>query len=75
MEYIAQAFGALEQGADVVLGPSDDRGYYLIGLTHTQPRLLREAPMSMPTVLYDTLTIAAELDLEVALLRQYGELD
>ena len=46
---LAQAFTALESGADVVLGPCDDGGYYLIGLKRPAPRLLREVHMSTPT--------------------------
>src|SRR5262245_60053481 len=37
--YIVRAFEALDEGADVVLGPCDDGGYYLIGLKRPQPRL------------------------------------
>jgi glycosyltransferase A (GT-A) superfamily protein (DUF2064 family) len=40
-EYLADAFRALEDGADVTLGPSEDGGYYLIGLRRPAPRLLR----------------------------------
>ncbi len=74
-DYIAQAFDALDRGVDVVLGPSDDGGYYLIGLTHPQPRLLREVPMSTPSVLHDTLAIAAELRLHVALMPVWYDVD
>ncbi len=36
-EYVASAFAGLET-ADVVLGPCEDGGYYLIGLKRPQPR-------------------------------------
>ena len=62
------AFDALAGGADVVLGPCDDGGYYLIGLKQPAPRLLREVRMSTPDVLADTLVIAAEEGLTVELL-------
>ena len=40
--YVARAFDVLARDeADVVLGPCDDGGYYLIGLARPQPRLLR----------------------------------
>lgn len=74
-QYIADAFAALDQGADVALGPSDDGGYYLIGLTKPQPRLLREVPMSTPSVLHDTLAIAAELGLQTRLLPLWYDVD
>jgi len=73
--YITQAFAALDGGVDVVLGPSDDGGYYLIGITNPQPRLLREVQMSTPSVLADTLAIAAELSLDVALLPPWYDVD
>ena len=41
-EHLAAAFAALAGKADVVLGPCEDGGYYLIGLKRPAPRLLRE---------------------------------
>ncbi|HMO59163.1 MAG TPA: TIGR04282 family arsenosugar biosynthesis glycosyltransferase [Roseiflexaceae bacterium] len=72
---IAEAFIQLQRGADVVLGPCDDGGYYLIGLRAPQPRLLHEVPMSTPTVLADTLALAAEMRLRVALLSPWYDVD
>lgn len=73
--YLGEAFAHLAAGADVVLGPCDDGGYYLIGLRQPQPRLLREVPMSTPTVLRDTLAIAEALGLRVALLPTWYDVD
>jgi glycosyltransferase A (GT-A) superfamily protein (DUF2064 family) len=73
--YLSAAFTHLREGADVVLGPCDDGGYYLIGLRQPQSRLLREVPMSTPTVLRDTLAIAEELGLRVALLPTWYDVD
>jgi glycosyltransferase A (GT-A) superfamily protein (DUF2064 family) len=73
--YIRSAFDQLDQGADLVLGPAEDGGYYLIGLRARQPRLLREAPMSTPTLLADTLAIAAELGLRAELLPLWYDVD
>ena len=39
--HLSQAFIALESGIDVVLGPCDDGGYYLIGVKWPVPFLLR----------------------------------
>ena len=72
--YLAQAFSALDT-ADAVLGPCDDGGYYLIGLIRPAPRLLRDVPMSTPTVLSDTLTRAGELSLSVAQLPMWYDVD
>ncbi len=73
-DYVAQAFRELDTH-DVVLGPCDDGGYYLIGLRRPQPRLLREVPMSTPFVLRDTLALAAELGLRTALLPTWYDID
>ncbi len=75
VDYVRMAFARLDQGADVVLGPTSDGGYYLIGLHTPQPRLLREVPMSTPTVLNDTLALAHALKLQVALLPEWYDID
>lgn len=72
--YVNHAFALLGKH-DLVLGPSDDGGYYLIGMRRLHPRLLREVTMSTPTVLRDTLAIAAELDLRAALLPGWYDVD
>jgi rSAM/selenodomain-associated transferase 1 len=74
-EYLPLAFEALNSAADVVLGPCDDGGYYLIGPKRPQPRLLREIEMSTPYVVRDTLALAAELGLRVALLPTWYDVD
>lgn len=73
-KYVRKAFTALE-AADVVLGPCEDGGYYLIGLKRPAPRLTRAVPMSTPNVLRDTLAIAAEESLTVALLPAWYDVD
>ncbi len=74
--YVAKAFDILARDeADVVLGPCDDGGYYLIGLAQPQPRLLREVPMSTPHVLRDTLALAATAGLRAVLLPPWYDID
>lgn len=73
--YLRAAFAALASPADVVLGPCEDGGYYLIGLKRPAPRLLRDVAMSTPTVVQDTLAIAAELGLHTALLPTWYDVD
>lgn len=74
-EYLVQAFTALDGDADVVLGPCDDGGYYLIGLKRPQPRLLRDVEMSTPDVARDTLVLAEQLGLKVTLLPTWYDVD
>lgn len=49
-----EAFAALTNGHDVVLGPSADGGYYLIGLKRPQPQLFSAMHWSTPEVLEET---------------------
>lgn len=73
-EHLRQAFVGLET-ADVVLGPCDDGGYYLIGLNCPAPCLLRDVQMSTPTVARDTIALAAEEGLQLAQLPAWYDVD
>lgn len=64
--YLEEALEALEQN-EVVLGPSGDGGYYLIGLTRLWPELFREVAWSRPEVLSQTLQKIAAAGREKAL--------
>ncbi len=64
-DYLSEAFSALSDGADVVLGPCEDGGYYLIGCSQPVPRLLHEVRMSTPTVAADTIRLANEAGLHL----------
>lgn len=68
------AFGLLAQH-DLVLGPSLDGGYYLIGLSRTAPELFRQIPWSTPDVLTFTQTKAHALGLNAALLPKQRDVD
>ena len=74
--YFAQAFSALDDPAvDVVLGPCDDGGYYLIGWKRPHPFLVRDVQMSTPNTLADTLALAGRAGLSVALLPPWYDVD
>ncbi len=73
--YIEEAFAALTNGADLVLGPADDGGYYLVGLRRPIPTLFTNVVMSTPTVLHDTLVIARQLGLRTTLLAPWYDVD
>ena len=60
---------------DLVLGPSLDGGYYLIGLSRTAPELFREMPWSTPDILTLTRTKAHALGLNAALLEPQRDVD
>ena len=72
--YISQAFERLAD-VDVVLGPTRDGGYYLIGMKQPQPHLLHQVEMSTPHVLADTLALAKASGLTVSLLPSWYDVD
>ena len=73
---LEEAFKRLDDAdVDVVFGPCDDGGYYLIGCKRPYPRLVREVEMSTDHVLADTLAIAREEMLNVALLAPWYDVD
>jgi rSAM/selenodomain-associated transferase 1 len=68
-ENFATAVELLNTSDDrVVLGPSDDGGYYLLGLKRPHRQLFEEIEWSTERVLEQTIKRAAELELEVKLL-------
>ena len=76
-ETVEDAFERLESGADAVLGPTADGGYYLIGLR--RETLCREifdgVPWSTREVFAHTLERCRRLGLEVALLPAGHDID
>jgi uncharacterized protein len=62
-------------GDRVVLGPSDDGGYYLIGLKKLHRRLFQEIDWSTEKVLQQTMDRARTLNLDVHLLQSWFDVD
>lgn len=76
MGLVAEAFARLEEpGVDGVLGPADDGGYYLIGLTKPHKHLFADIPWSTPEVLPTTLKRAEEARLHLVLLEPWYDVD
>ena len=68
-ENFAEAVELLSTTEDrVVLGPSDDGGYYLVGMKKPHRHLFEKIDWSTERVLNQTVQRAAEIDLEVKLL-------
>jgi len=65
------------QGADnrIVLGPSDDGGYYLIGMRKVYRRLFEDIDWSTERVFTQTLDRARELSLNVHVLPKFYDID
>jgi uncharacterized protein len=76
MAYVAAGARALaDDEADVVVGPCDDGGYYLIGLRRPRAALFEDVPWSTADVLAVTLDRARGLGLRVRLLPAWFDVD
>lgn len=60
---------------DVVLGPSLDGGFYLIGVKHCPPGLLRGIDWSRPTTMQQTISRLRQQGLSVATLPTWFDVD
>jgi len=74
--YLIAATTALSAPGDrVVLGPSTDGGYYLIGMKHPHARLFEDVDWSTERVAAQTLERASELSLPVHTLPSWYDVD
>src|SRR5258707_11601044 len=75
-EILKTAASLLAQDGDrVVLGPSEDGGYYLIGLKHPHHELFERIAWSTADVLAHTIERAAEINLPIELLPTWYDVD
>lgn len=74
LEYIKMGLEMLDT-ADVVVGPCEDGGYYLIGLTAPAPDLFKDIAWSTPDVTDMTVNKAKEAGLVVAMLGMWYDVD
>ena len=71
-----QAVDELSRPGDrLVLGPSDDGGYYLIGLKHPHPEPFARIDWSTPAVFTQTCDRARTASLELVLLSRWYDVD
>lgn len=76
MAYVAEAATVLSGAkCDVVLGPCEDGGYYLVGLRCPQPALFEGIPWSTDAVFAMTLDRARARGLSVHVLPQWFDVD
>lgn len=73
-DILAQAFQALRHH-DMVLGPTTDGGYYLIGLKRFNPALFANISWGSDKVLGQTMVAASETRLQTALLARLCDVD
>lgn len=74
-DYILRAYDLLDKGKDVVFGPAEDGGYYLLAMGRLRRELFTDLPWSKPELLQASLERAGQMGLEAALLPQWYDLD
>lgn len=72
--YLELALAHLDE-RDMVLGPAEDGGYYLLGLKQPHPCLFQGIPWSTPTVTDETLAAARAHGLCVGMLPAWYDVD
>ncbi len=73
--FVGEAFRALDEPFAVVLGPSDDGGYYLLGLNEVLPALFDGMAYSHPAVFEQTLARAFAAGGRPAVLPSWYDVD
>jgi len=73
-EIIIEAYNSLDD-ADIVLGPSRDGGYYLIGMKQPIVEIFELGNWSTTSVLEETIAIAKSMELTYHLLAELNDID
>jgi rSAM/selenodomain-associated transferase 1 len=73
-QHISTAFQELQR-VDLIVGPSTDGGYYLIGLNKPFPGLFKKISWSTSQVLHQTLNRAEKSSMTVQLLKEMRDVD
>lgn len=74
-EHLVAAFDQIKSDRTVVLGPTADGGYYLVGMRRLHPQLFERITWSTERVLAETCEQAREAGLEVILLPEWYDVD
>lgn len=74
-DHVAEASDMLAASGGVVLGPADDGGYYLIGMTEPHRSLFAGIEWGTGSVLTDTLRVAERAGIEARLVRSGYDVD
>jgi uncharacterized protein len=74
--HVSTALGLVTRaGETVVLGPTEDGGYYLIGLTQSRPEFFEHIPWGTPLVLQRTRQAAEALGITVETIPLWYDVD
>ena len=75
LSFLREAFRALKDPASLCLGPTEDGGFYLMGMNALYPQLFADMTYSHPDVFADTLARAEPTDADVTVLPQWYDVD
>jgi rSAM/selenodomain-associated transferase 1 len=75
LAFVERAFDELADPLTTVLGPSDDGGYYLLGMNEVYPQLFQGMAYSHPDVFADTLQRAHSTAASVSILPPWYDVD
>ena len=73
-ETIDAAFAMLDV-CDVVMGPTEDGGYYLIGMKEVRPEAFSAKLYGVDTVFNETITAMGEAGINVGCVDEYSDID
>lgn len=73
--YIREAFSALDTPEALCIGPSEDGGYYLLGMNSYYPAVFEGMTYSHADVFDDTVARAARLDARLTILPTWYDVD
>jgi hypothetical protein len=73
-EIIQGGFNALKS-SDVVFGPAEDGGYYLVGMTKFYNFIFKNKAWSTSNLLEDTLTELKQKKIDVSLIETLNDID
>lgn len=75
LAFVGRGFEELEVPFSIVLGPSDDGGYYLLGMNEVYPQLFQGMAYSHPDVFAQTLRRAEDTGAAVSVLPPWYDVD
>src|SRR5262249_44046163 len=74
-ELVYDAFDSLEDGRDVIIGPTEDGGFYLIGMRKFHRRIFEEIPWGTDGVLFATTDRVKQIGGNLILMPDWYDVD
>jgi rSAM/selenodomain-associated transferase 1 len=74
-EYLFDAFECFETDDDVVIGPTEDGGYYLVGMRRLHHRIFEDIPWGGAFAMDATIERAREAGLNLVVLPEWRDVD